>query len=118
MSFECPASSSWQVEAAAERGGAAGLYVLSGDLAAFDLGDTALADTHAIGDLLLGEPAGAPDFGETVSDDLGQQLALTGLDHGFAPARATCSARMSFQATRPPATLLSLLVGAFTACGR
>jgi hypothetical protein len=42
MSSECPASSSWQVEAAAERGGVAGQDVLSGDLAAFDLGDAAL----------------------------------------------------------------------------
>jgi hypothetical protein len=42
------------------------------------------ADAHAIGDLLLGESAGAPDLGEAVSDDLGQQLAVTGLHRGFA----------------------------------
>ena len=72
------------VEAASQRGGVAGEDVLSGDLAAFDLGDAALADAHAVGDLLLGEPAGAPDLGEAVSDDLGQKLTLAGLDRFFA----------------------------------
>jgi hypothetical protein len=32
---------------------------------------------------LLGEPAGASDLGEAMSDDLGQQLAFAGLDRFF-----------------------------------
>jgi hypothetical protein len=57
-------------------------------------------------------PASAPDLGEAVSDDVGQQLALSSLDRFFNPARATCSARMPLQATWLLA-LLFLLIGAF-----
>jgi hypothetical protein len=37
-----------------------------------------------VGDLLLGQAAGAADLGEAVSDDLGEQLAFAGFDRGFA----------------------------------
>lgn len=57
---------------------------LPGDLAAFDLGDAALGDVHAVGDLLLGEAAGPTDLGQAVSDGLGEHLAFPGVDCGFA----------------------------------
>ena len=72
------------MEPAAEGGGVAGEDVVSGDLAAFDLGDPALGDAHAVGDLLLGQAAGAADLGEAVSEDLGEHLALAGLDRFLA----------------------------------
>src|SRR5689334_20856379 len=75
------------VESAAEGGGVAGEDIVSRDLAAFDLGDPALGDAHAVGDLLLGQAAGAADLGEAVPEDFGEHLALAGLDRVL-PARA------------------------------
>src|SRR5689334_2782155 len=72
------------VEPAAEGGGVAGEDVVSRDFAAFDLGDPALGDAHPVGDLPLGQAAGAADLGAAVPEDLGEQLALTGVDRGLA----------------------------------
>ncbi len=55
-------------------GCSAGQDILSGDLAALDLGDAAQGDAHTVGDVLLGQAAASP-------------------------ARSTWAVRMSFQAT-------------------
>jgi hypothetical protein len=39
-----------------------------------------LVDAHAVGDLLLGEAAGAADLGEAVADVFGEHLAFAGLE--------------------------------------
>jgi hypothetical protein len=61
-------------------GGVVGEDFLSGDLAAFDLRHPPLPDTHAVGDLLLGQAARAANLGEAVSDDFGEQLPLARFD--------------------------------------
>ena len=72
------------VQTSAEGCSVSGENVLSGDLASFNLGNAALGDVHAVGDLLLGQAAGAADLGETVTHDGGEQRLLAGLDRLFA----------------------------------
>ena len=85
------------MESAAEGCRVAREDVLSEDLAAFDVGDPAFGDVHALGDLLLGQATGPADLGEAVAEDFGEQLAFADLDRVLS-AGATCSARMSLQA--------------------
>jgi hypothetical protein len=68
---------------------------LSRDLAAFDLRYPTLAHAHAVGDLLLRQASGAAHLSEAVSDHISRFPAST---EASPPARATCSARISFQA--------------------
>jgi hypothetical protein len=57
------------MESAAERGGEASEDVMACDMALLDLGDASLGDSHSVGDVLLGESAGASYLGEAVADE-------------------------------------------------
>lgn len=64
------------VQRAAERRSVAGENIVAGDVALLNLGDPALGDAHPIGDLLLGQLPVAPDLGQAVSLNRGQQFVL------------------------------------------
>ena len=71
------------VESSAECGGEAGDNLLAGDLALLDSGDPPFGNTHAVGDLLLRQAAGLPDFGKAVPEGFGEQFLFAGIDSFF-----------------------------------
>ena len=82
-----------ELEGAAEGGDEPVEDVLSGDVAAFDLGDAGDGDAHPGGDLLLGEPAALAHLGQPPARASSTMAETAALKASWPPAVCTARSR-------------------------